>query len=56
MLSGDMARSQIADRMREAQADRLARSTRRVRSDAQLGTPRRIGRAAIAAVLWPVRH
>lgn len=56
MLSGDMARSQIDDRMREARADRLARSTRRSRTNAQVGTVRRVGRAAIAAVLWPVRH
>jgi hypothetical protein len=56
MLSGDMARSQIADRMREAQADRLARSTRGSRMSARTGAARRVGRAAIAAVLWPVRH
>jgi len=56
MLSGDMARYQIADRVREAEADRRARSTRRSKMADERGITRRIGRAAIAAVVWPVRH
>ena len=56
MLSGEMARYQIADRHREAQADRLARSTRRSRAADARGLTRRIGRAALAAATWPVKH
>lgn len=56
MLSGEMARHRIADRVREAEADRLARSTRRSRAADERGIVRRVGRAAIAAVVWPVRH
>ena len=56
MLSGEMARSQIVDRVREAEADRLARSTRRSRAASSRGVTRRIGRAALAAATWPVKH
>ena len=56
MLSGDMARFQIADRVREAESDRRARGSRRSRSLDQRGTARRVGRAAISAVLWPIKH
>lgn len=56
MLSGDMARHQIADRVREAEAGRLARSTRRGKELEARGFARRIGRAALTAALWPVRH
>jgi hypothetical protein len=56
MLSGDMARFQIADRVREAEAERRARSTRRSKAADERGFTRRVGRAAIAAVIWPVRH
>ncbi len=52
MLSGEMARYQIADRVREAEADRLARSTRRARSSDRTGLGRRVGRAF--AALRPV--
>jgi hypothetical protein len=56
MLSGDMARYQIADRVREAEAARLAKSTRRAKAASDRSFRRRIGRAAIAAALWPTRH
>ena len=56
MLSGEMARYQIADRHREAEADRVARSTRRSKAVDARSFTRRIGRAAIAAATWPVRH
>jgi hypothetical protein len=56
MLSGDMARYQIADRVREAEAARVAKTTRRARSADERGVARRVGRAALAAALWPVRH
>ncbi|HZD17217.1 MAG TPA: hypothetical protein VE669_03645 [Actinomycetota bacterium] len=56
MLSGEMARLQIADRVREAEADRIARTTRRSRIADERSATRRFARAAIAAVLWPVKH
>lgn len=57
MLSGDMARYQIADRVREAEAARLAKSTRRAKAASDGSSRRRIGRAAIAAASrWPTRH
>jgi hypothetical protein len=56
MFSGEMARYQIADRHREAEADRLARSTRRSRAVDRRSFTRRIGRAALAAATWPVKH
>lgn len=56
MLSGEMARYQIADRHREAEADRVARSTRRSKAVDARSFTRRIGRAAIAAATWPVKH
>lgn len=56
MLSGEMARHQIADRVREAEADRLARSTRRSKAAESRSVTRRIGRAALAAATWPIKH
>ncbi len=56
MLSGEMARYQIADRVREAEADRIARSTRRSRSLDTRSRARRFGRTALAAALWPIKH
>jgi hypothetical protein len=56
MLSGEMARYQIGDRVREAEADRLARSTRRSRAADSRSVTRRIGRAALAAATWPIKH
>jgi hypothetical protein len=56
MLSGDMARYRIEDRVREAEFERRARTTRRSKMAAERGATRRIGRAAIAAVLWPIKH
>jgi hypothetical protein len=56
MLSGEMARHQIADRVREAEAERVARSTRKGKAMESRGITRRIGRAALAAATWPIKH
>jgi hypothetical protein len=56
MLSGEMARYQIGDRVREAEAHRLARSTRRSKAAESRSVTRRIGRAALAAATWPIKH
>jgi hypothetical protein len=56
MLSGEMARYQIGDRVREGEAERLARSTRRSKAAESRSVTRRIGRAALAAAIWPIKH
>ncbi len=56
MLSGEMARYQIADRVREADAERVARSTRKAKATESRSITRRIGRAAVAAATWPIKH
>jgi hypothetical protein len=56
MLSVEMARYQISDRVRGAEADRRARSTRRSKAMESRGITRRIGRAALAAATWPIKH
>jgi hypothetical protein len=56
MLSGEVARYQIQDRIRDAEAARTARSTRRGRTLAAGGRARRIANTALALVLWPTRR
>ena len=56
MLSRDMANYRIADLTREAEFERRARQTRRSRSADQRSLARRVGRAAMAVVVWPARH
>ncbi len=56
MLSGEMANHRIADLVREAEVERRARGTRRSRAADERTLARRVGRAAIAVVAWPVRH
>ena len=56
MLSGEMARYQISARVREAEADPRARSTRRSKAMESRGITRRIGRSALAAATWPIKH
>jgi hypothetical protein len=56
MLSGEMAKHQIADRVREAETARMARSTRKIKAMESRGITRRIGRAALAAATWPIKH
>ncbi len=56
MLTGEMAKYRIDDRVRAAQADRVARSTRAVRTaDAGSGA-RRVVSTIAAALLWPIKH
>ncbi len=56
MLNGEMAKFQVSDRIREAEAERRARMTRRSRMADERSFARRVSHAAIAAVVWPVRH
>lgn len=56
MLTGEMAKYRIDDRVREAQASRLARSTRAGRAGEARHGVRRVASVVAAAILWPVRH
>ena len=56
MLNREMANYRIADMAREAELERRARQTRRSRTADQHSFARRVGRAAMAVVIWPVRH
>jgi hypothetical protein len=56
MLTGEMARYRIDDRVRAAQADRLARSTRAGRTAEARSGARGVVSAIAAALLWPIRH
>jgi hypothetical protein len=56
MLTGEMAKYRIDERVRSAEADRLAKSTRAGRTaDARNGA-RRVLSTIAAALLWPIRH
>jgi hypothetical protein len=55
ILAGELSGHRIHDLMREAEAERLARSTRRARLADRRGASRRFARAATAAVVWPVK-
>jgi hypothetical protein len=56
MLTGEMARYRIDDRVRGAQADRLARSTRAGRTANARGGARRVVSTIAAALVWPIRR
>jgi hypothetical protein len=56
MLTGEMAKYRIDDRVREAQSERLARSTRAGRASEARSGVRRAMVAVAAAILWPIRH
>jgi hypothetical protein len=56
MLTGEMAKYRIDERVRSAEAHRLAKSTRAGRTaDARSGA-RRVASTIAAALLWPIRH
>lgn len=56
MFAGELSRCRTEDLMREAEADRMARSTRRSRLADERSAVRRFARAAMAAALWPTKH
>ena len=55
MLSGEMARMQIADRVRDAEFDRRARGARRTK-DVERAAARRTLRTVLVAAVIPSRH
>lgn len=56
MITGDMAREQIADRMREADAFRRSRSTRRGSELARRQAGRKVYSGLVAVLAAPFRH
>ena len=56
MLTGEMAKYRIDDRVRAAQAERLAGSTRAGRTADARNAARRVVSAIAVALLWPIRH
>lgn len=55
ILTGELSGRRVHGLIREAEAERLARSTRRARLADRQGASRRFARAAMAAVVWPVK-
>jgi hypothetical protein len=56
MITGDMAREQIQDRVREADAFRRSRSTRTAQLHARRAVARKIHSGLLAALAAPFRH
>jgi hypothetical protein len=56
MLSSEMAKSQITDRVRDAEADRTSRATRGARKAEARSATRRILQTAAAAAAWPFKR
>jgi hypothetical protein len=54
MFSSEAAKDMIRDRVREAEADRIARGTRKVRVTRERARTRRVG-SVLAAIAWPTR-
>jgi hypothetical protein len=56
MITGDMAREQIADRVRQADVYRRSRETRRGKDLAGRATARKVYVSFVAALSAPFRH
>jgi hypothetical protein len=55
ILAGELSSHRMHDLMREAEDERLSRSTRRARLADRQGANRRFARAALTAVAWPIK-
>jgi hypothetical protein len=56
MLSSEIAKFQIQDRVREAESFRQSRTTRSAREARQRSRTRTVMKGALASLLWPVKH
>jgi hypothetical protein len=54
MFSAEAAKDMIRDRVREAEADRIARTMRKVRAARERAKTRRVG-SVLAVIAWPTR-
>jgi hypothetical protein len=56
MITGDMAREQIRDRVREAESFRRSQTTRTAQIQARRAVARKIHSGLLAALAAPFRH
>ena len=56
MITGDMAREQISDRVRQAEAFRRSRTTRTAQVNARRAVGRKVYSGLLAALATPYRH
>lgn len=56
MITGDMAREQIRDRVREADAFRRSKTTRTEQLQARRAVARKVYSGFVAALATPFRH
>ena len=56
MITGDMAKEQIRDRVREADAFRRSRTTRTAQVDARRAVGRKVYSGFLAVLATPFRH
>jgi hypothetical protein len=56
MYGSEMAKLRIDDMVRDADAYRRSRGTRKVRAGETGGTVRRVTSSIVTALLWPIRH
>lgn len=56
MYASEMAKYQIQDRVREADAFRTSKSARASKVAERHGRTRKVVRATVAALLWPIKH
>ena len=56
MLTAEVARYRIEDRVREAEAYRASRSSRIAKAQARRAQVRRSVSGFLAALTWPVKH
>jgi hypothetical protein len=55
-MGWDMNRARMQDRMREADAYRMAKDTRVARAQDHRTGAKRVVRMALTTLLWPVKH
>ena len=56
MIASETSRYRIDDMVRGAEASRMARTTRKGRTQEQRAGMRKIGAFVAAIALWPVKH
>jgi hypothetical protein len=55
-FGSDLARARMNDRLREAEAYRLTRTTREARAAERRAALRKVRGSLLSVILWPVRH
>jgi hypothetical protein len=55
-MGPDLTRARIQERMREAEAYRVARGTRHAQAAEHRQIAKRVVKTALTSLLWPVKH